>query len=70
MTAESLSSVRPQRKTVTQLERFLNTLEKLPTVNNLSGTPGKIFTIDESGLPVNNNPDTVITENGFIKCMF
>jgi len=45
-------------------------MEKVATKNNLSDTPGNIFNIDESGLPVNNKPDTVITENGFIKLMF
>jgi len=35
------------------LERFLNKLEKVATENKLSDTPGNIFNIDESGLPVN-----------------
>ena len=48
----------------------VNTLEKVATENNLSDTPGNIFNIDESGLPVNNKPDTVITERGFIKFTF
>jgi hypothetical protein len=29
-----------------------------------------MFNIEESGLPVNNKPDILITENGFIKFMF
>jgi hypothetical protein len=42
ITAESLSLATSQRKTVTQLERFLNMLEKVPTDNNLSDKPGNI----------------------------
>jgi hypothetical protein len=70
MTTESLSLARPQRKTATQLEHFLNTLENLSTENKLSDTPGNIFYIDESGLSVTNKPDTIITANRFIKFMF
>ena len=33
------------------------------TENNLSGTPGKIFNINESGTQENNS-DTVITDKG------
>jgi hypothetical protein len=51
------------------VERFLNTLEKVATKNNTTDTPGKLFNIDESGLAA-NKPDSVITENGFIKFMF
>jgi hypothetical protein len=52
------------------LELFLNRLEKLATENNLYDTPRNIFNIDESGLPINNKPDTIVTENGLIKLMF
>ena len=51
------------------MERFLNTLEKVATENNITDTPGKLFNIDESGLAA-NKPDTVITEHGFIMFMF
>jgi hypothetical protein len=52
------------------LALFLNTLEKVATENNLYDTPGNIFNIDESDLPINNKPDTIVTEKGFIKLMF
>ena len=45
-------------------------LEEVATENNLSDIPGNMFNIEESGLPVNNKPDILITENGFIKFMF
>jgi len=52
------------------LQRFINKLEKVATENNLSDTPGNLFNIAESGLPVNKKPEIVITENGFMKFVF
>jgi len=41
-------------------------LEKVGTENSFSGTPGNIFTFDDSGLQINNKPDSIITEKGSI----
>ena len=38
-------------------------LEKVATENNLSDTSGNIFNIDESGIKMNNEPNSVTTDN-------
>jgi len=42
----------------------------MPTENNLCDTSGNFFNTDKSGLPVNNKPDSVITEKGLNMSMF
>ena len=37
-------------------------LDKEATEDNLSDTPRNIFNFDESGMQINNNPDTIITK--------
>jgi len=39
-------------------------LGKVATENNLSDTPGNICNIYESGIQINNKPDSVITDKG------
>ena len=45
---------------------FFNVLENVGTENNYSHTPGNIFTFDDSGIQINNKPDSVIAEKGCI----
>ena len=47
------------RKTV---GTFFNIMEKVAADTNLSDTPGNIFNIYESGIQINNKPDSVIAE--------
>jgi hypothetical protein len=63
MTDESLSLARAQRINQNTVGTFFNALEKVPIENNLSDTPGNIYNEDESGIQINNKPDSVITEN-------
>jgi len=41
---------------------FFNMLEKVGTKNNFSDTPGNIFIFDDSGIQINNKPNSVIAE--------
>jgi len=43
---------------------FVNILEKIVTEYALSDTPGNIVNIDSSGIQINNNTDSVITDSG------
>ena len=43
---------------------FFNMVEKIATENNLTGTPGNVFKIDEIGIQLNNKPDAIITQKG------
>jgi hypothetical protein len=70
VTAESLYSTRAQRMNRNAVGAFFNMLEKVATENNLSDTPGNIFKIDGSGVQINNNPNSVITEKGSNMFMF
>jgi hypothetical protein len=47
-----LGAQRMDRKTV---DKFINTLEKVETQNNISDTPGNIYNFDESGIQINTN---------------
>jgi hypothetical protein len=39
-------------------------LDNVATETNLSDTPKNIFNIDDSGIQINNKPDSVIKEKG------
>ena len=65
ITAENLSLVGVQRKKANMAGIFFNLLEKVVSKKNLSGTPGNIFNIEESGIQINNKPEFVITEKGY-----
>jgi hypothetical protein len=39
-------------------------LDKVATENNLSDTPENIFNTDESGIQINNKPDSVKEKRG------
>jgi hypothetical protein len=43
---------------------FFNTVYWVARENNLSGTPGNVSKIDESGIRLNNKPYTIITQSG------
>ena len=45
---------------------FFNVLEKVGTENNFSDTPGDIFIFDDSGIQINNKPNSLIAEKGSI----
>jgi hypothetical protein len=47
MTAESLSLARAQTMKLKTVETFFNRLEKIPTKNKISETPGNIFNLDK-----------------------
>jgi hypothetical protein len=65
MTAESLSVARAERMN-RNTGIFFNVLEKVGTENNFSDTPGNIFNFDDSGIQINNKPDSVIAEKGSV----
>ena len=43
---------------------FCKMLDKVATEANLSDTPENIFNTDDSGIQINNKPDSVIREKG------
>jgi hypothetical protein len=45
---------------------YFNVLEKVGTENNFPDTPGNIFILDDSGIQLNNKPNSVIAEKGSI----
>jgi hypothetical protein len=57
-------SARASRMNPNTVRTFFNMVEKIATKNNLSGTFGNIFKIDESGIQLNNQPDIIITQSG------
>ena len=60
MTAEIVCLARVQRMNRNTVGKVFNLLEKVATENTLYDTPGNIFKIDESGIQINNKPDSVI----------
>jgi hypothetical protein len=63
-TAESLSLARAHRMNRNNVRTFFKMLDKVATEDNLSDTPRNIFNFDESGIQINNKPDTITTEKG------
>ena len=43
---------------------FCKILDKVATENNLSDTPENILNTNESGIQINNKPDSAIREKG------
>jgi hypothetical protein len=64
MTADRLSLARGQIIKRNILGIFFLILEKVATENNCSDTPGNICNIYESGIQINNKPDSVISDKG------
>jgi len=64
MTADRLSLARGQIINRNILGIFFLILEKVATENNCSDTPGNICNIYESGIQINNKPDSVISDKG------
>ena len=48
------------RRTV---DTFFNTLQKIATESDLTDAPGNIFNADESGIQINQKPDSLKAEN-------
>jgi hypothetical protein len=64
MTTKSLSFARASRMNRKTVGIFCKILDKVATENNLSDTPENIFNTDESGIQINNKPESVIREKG------
>jgi hypothetical protein len=63
-----LSGHHAQSKDRRTVDTFFNTPEKVATESDLSDTPGNIFNADESGIQINQIPDSVNAEN-LSKCV-
>jgi len=59
MTARNLSLARTQRINRHTTGTFFNMLERVATENNLSDAPGNIINNNESGIQINDKPDSV-----------
>jgi hypothetical protein len=59
MTAGNLSLSRAQIMNQHTVGTFFNMLEKVATENNLSDAPGNVINNNESGIQINNKPDSV-----------
>jgi hypothetical protein len=64
MTIKSLSFARASRINRKIVGIFCKILEKIATESNISDTPENLFKTDESGIQINNKPDSVIREKG------
>jgi hypothetical protein len=64
MTTKSLSFARTSGMNRKTVGIFCKILDKVATKNNFSDTPENILNTDESGIQINNKPDSVIREKG------
>ena len=67
-TAVPLSLTRAKASDPEMLSRYFDLLEKTMEENHLTGKPGQIFNMDESGMPLDPKPPKVVTVRGSAAC--
>ncbi|KAF2885588.1 hypothetical protein ILUMI_20572 [Ignelater luminosus] len=61
---ESLSRARINGMEKETVAEFYKTLEKVVEENDLRGKPECVYNVDETGMPLNNQPPNIIAKNG------